>query len=116
MIEVILDQVKGLTIYRLPPHASIDSFYTLIRSGLWRLYYKLSAEGRYRYFTEFMPLLHDTKRDILGQHEEESYYLVYLGSKPSARGKGYARVLIEHGIQLVSRALSLMTHEIMSRS
>ena len=87
--------------FRLPPHASVESLYTLFRSGLWLLYFKLSAEGRQRYFTEFMPLLHDTKHAVLGHREEESYYLVYLGSKPTARGKGYARVLIEHGIQLM---------------
>lgn len=63
---------------------------------MWRLYYQLSAEGRHRFFTEFMPLLHDTKTDIMGSRDDDSYYLVYLGSKPSARGKGYARKLIEH--------------------
>src|SRR5689334_22695765 len=63
---------------------------------MWRLYYQLSPEGRHRFFNEFMPLLHDTKHDIMGDRDDDSYYLVYLGSKPSARGKGYARKLIEH--------------------
>ena len=62
---------------------------------MWRLYYQLSPEGRHRFFNEFMPLLHDTKHDIMGDRDDDSYYLVYLGSKPSARGKGYARKLIE---------------------
>jgi len=34
--------------------------------------------------------------DVLGHRENDTYYLVYLGSKPSARGKGYAKKLIEH--------------------
>lgn len=27
-------------------------------------------------------------------------YLVYLGTKPSARGKGYAKALIQHGCKM----------------
>jgi hypothetical protein len=63
---------------------------------MWRLYYKLSVEGRARFYSEFMPLLHDTLIDVLGPRAHDCYYLVYLGSKPSARGKGYARKLIEN--------------------
>ncbi|TVY35904.1 putative N-acetyltransferase [Lachnellula occidentalis] len=80
----------------LAPGTNVDSFWTLLRSGLWRLYYKLSAEGKTRFFEEFFPLLHDTKQDVMGERDDDSYYLVYLGSKPSARGKGYARKLIQH--------------------
>lgn len=79
----------------LHPGSDVDGFWTLLRSGLWRLYYKLSREGKARFFDEFMPLLHDTKRDVMGPRDDDSYYLVYLGSKPSARGKGYARKLIQ---------------------
>jgi ribosomal protein S18 acetylase RimI-like enzyme len=68
----------------------------MLRSGLWRLYYKLSVEGKKRFFEEFFPLLHDTKHDVMAERDDDSYYLVYLGSKPSARGKGYARKLIQH--------------------
>jgi len=80
----------------LPPGTNVDSFWTILRSGLWRLYYKLSVEGKKRFFEEFLPLLHDTKHDVMGERDDDSYYLVYLGSKPSARGKGYARKLIQH--------------------
>lgn len=73
----------------------MDDWWTFIRSGLWRLHYKLSAEGRTRFYTEFIPLLHDTLDEVLGPRVNDCYYLVYLGSKPSARGKGYARKLIE---------------------
>lgn len=74
----------------------MDDLWTIMRSGMWRLRYKLSAEGKQRFYEEFLPLLHDTMHEVLGEREGEAYYLVYLGSKPSARGKGYARKLIEH--------------------
>ena len=79
----------------------MDDWWTIMRSGMWRLYYKLSSEGKTRYFSEFLPLLHDTKHDVLGHRDNDSYYLVYLGSKPSARGKGYAKKLIEHMTAIV---------------
>ncbi|KAI9652728.1 MAG: hypothetical protein M1831_006621 [Alyxoria varia] len=80
----------------IPPSATIDSLITFLFSGLWRLYYKLSREGRQRFFREFCPLLHDTKHEVLGAiHDPQSYYLVYVGTKPSARGKGYAGKLIK---------------------
>ena len=86
---------------RMPPGKNMDDWWTILRSGMWRLYYKLSAEGKNRYFSEFLPLLHDTKHEIMGDRDNDSYYLVYLGSKPSARGKGYARKLIEHMTAIV---------------
>ncbi len=80
----------------MPPGKNTDDLWTILRSGMWRLYYKLSAEGKKRFYNEFLPLLHDTKHNIMGERDDDSYYLVYLGSKLSARGKGYARTLIEH--------------------
>lgn len=80
----------------------MDDWLTFFRSGLWRLYYQLSSEGRTRFFTEFFPLLHATKHEVMGERDGDSYYLVYLGSKPSARGKGYARKLIGHMVDKVS--------------
>jgi hypothetical protein len=81
---------------RLPPGKDIENWCTLFRSGLWRMYYKLSPEGRKRFFAEFLPLLHDTKRNVLGERDAESYYLVYLGTRPSEQRKGYGKALIEH--------------------
>ncbi|KAK8106000.1 acetyltransferase [Apiospora kogelbergensis] len=52
-------------------------------------------EGRRRYYKELLPLLHDTKHDIMGDRDDDCYYLVYLGTKPSGRGRGYATKLIE---------------------
>ncbi|KAF2754371.1 hypothetical protein EJ05DRAFT_139493 [Pseudovirgaria hyperparasitica] len=79
----------------LPPGDHIDDWATMLRSGMWRLRYKLSAEARKRFFDEFLPLLHDTKVGVLGALDESSWYLVYVGTRPSGRGKGYAKKLIE---------------------
>lgn len=83
------------------PGKNMDDWWTIFRSGLWRLFYKLSSEGKTRFYQEFLPLLHDTKCEIMGARDDETYYLVYLGSKPSARGKGYAKRLIEHMTTMV---------------
>jgi GNAT superfamily N-acetyltransferase len=87
----------------------MDDWWTILRSGMWRLYYKLSAEGRQRFYSEFLPLMHDTMYDVLGPRAEDCYYLVYLGSKPSARGKGYARKLIEDVMAMVRPPMSNMS-------
>ncbi len=79
----------------MPPGKNMDDLWTILRSGMWRLWYKLSSEGKKRFYSEFMPLLHETKHHVMGDRDDDSYYLVYLGSKPSARGKGYAKKLIE---------------------
>lgn len=84
----------------MPPGKNMDDWWTILRSGMWRLFYKLSREGKARFYSEFLPLLHDTKERVLGDRDDQSYYLVYLGTKPSARGKGYAKKLIDHGLGL----------------
>jgi GNAT superfamily N-acetyltransferase len=89
----------------MPPGKNMDDLWTILRSGMWRLWYKLSSEGKTRFYNEFLPLLHHTKHDVMGDRDDNSYYLVYLGSKPSARGKGYARKLIEH---MTARVRSLL--------
>ncbi|KAI0199245.1 hypothetical protein F4808DRAFT_218174 [Astrocystis sublimbata] len=80
----------------MPPGKDSDDWLTLLRSGMWRLYYRLSAEGRRRYFNELLPVLHDTKHEVMGERDNDSYYLVYLGTKPSGQRRGYARKLIDH--------------------
>lgn len=79
----------------------MDDFCTIIRSGMWRLNYKLSKEGKKRFFDEFLPLLHDTKHDVMGDRDDKSWYLVYIGTKKEARGKGLARKLIEYVTNIV---------------
>lgn len=99
---------------RMPPGQNMDDWLTCFRSGMWRLEYGFgfSAEAHKRYFSEFMPLLHQTKHEVLGDLEDESWYLVYVGTKPEARGKGYARALIESVMKKVSRSLSSDAHMI----
>lgn len=70
---------------------------------MWRLNYRLSPEGKRRFFDEFLPLLHDTMHTTLGDREHETWYLVYLGTKPAGRGKGHARKLIEHVTRMADR-------------
>ncbi|KAK4941109.1 hypothetical protein LTR10_018909 [Elasticomyces elasticus] len=84
----------------LPPGKNIDDWITILRSGMWRLGYKLSKEGRTRFFDEFLPLLHETKLEILGERDNNSWYLNYVGTKPEARRKGYAKKLIEYVTKL----------------
>jgi len=50
----------------------MDDYLTILRSGLWRLYYKLSTEGKARFFDEFFPLLHDTKQEVMGSRDDDS--------------------------------------------
>ncbi|TDZ30828.1 putative N-acetyltransferase [Colletotrichum spinosum] len=83
----------------MPPGKDADGWLTNLRSGLWRLNYQLTAEGRRRYYDELLPLLHDTKLEVMGVRDSDCYYLVYLGTKPNARGKGYARKLLNHMIE-----------------
>jgi ribosomal protein S18 acetylase RimI-like enzyme len=74
----------------------MDDYYTMLRSGMWRLTYQLSREGRKRFFDEFLPLLGDTKAQVMGARDPDHWYLVYIGTRPEGRGRGYARKAIEH--------------------
>ncbi|CAA9965052.1 hypothetical protein CFE70_007906 [Pyrenophora teres f. teres 0-1] len=87
----------------MPPGQNMDDYLTSFRSGMWRLNYRLSAEGKRRFYNEFMPLLHDTMHTTLGERELEAWYLVYIGTRPSGRGKGHARKLIEHVTKVADR-------------
>lgn len=90
----------------MPPGKNMDDWWTIFRSGLWRLWFLYSREARTRFYSEFLPLLHHTKTEVMGERDDNSMYLVYIGTKPSARGKGYARKLIEHGTSMVSHHYS----------
>ncbi|KAF5664078.1 hypothetical protein FHETE_7243 [Fusarium heterosporum] len=86
---------KGVvTAIGLAPGQQMDDWWTSIRSGMWKLNYQLSAEGRRRYYNEMLPVLDQTKEDIMGKRNKECYYLVYIGTKPNAQGRGYAGKLI----------------------
>ena len=73
----------------------MDDIAIILRSGLWRLQYRLSPEGRTRFFNEFLPLLHRSKAGALGNRDNSSWYLVYIGTKDEARGRGHAHRLVE---------------------
>lgn len=79
----------------MPPGKEMDDLLTIMRSGMWRLYYQLSADGRKRYYNELLPVLHKAKVETMGDRDSECYYLVYLGTKPSGQRRGYGRKLIE---------------------
>lgn len=87
----------------MPPTQNMDDYLTLLRSGMWRLTYQLSPLGRGRFFNEFLPLLNHTKASIMGPRDQDSWYLVYIGTKPSGRGKGYARKAIEYVTTMADR-------------
>lgn len=80
----------------MPPGKNMDDWLTILQSGMWRIWFKLSSEGNKRFFDEFLPLLHHTKEEVLGPRDAEAWYLVYIGTRTASRGKGYARKLIEH--------------------
>lgn len=88
----------------------MDDYYTMFRSGMWRLRYKLTTEGATRFFQEFLPKLHEAKSTALGIDDENSWYLVYIGTRPGSQKKGYAKALIEMVTNHVSQKLSVMAH------
>lgn len=45
----------------MPPGKDYDDYWSIIRSGMWRLYYQLTKEGRRRYFEEIFGLAAHTK-------------------------------------------------------
>ncbi|KAM0280452.1 hypothetical protein ACHAQH_004031 [Verticillium albo-atrum] len=83
----------------VPPGKDTDTWLNLFRSGLWRSYFQLSHEARKRYYNDFIPLLHHTKEEVMGARDAECYYLVYIGTKPNARRKGYASKLMEDMVE-----------------
>ena len=87
----------------MPPGENLDDFCTMLWSGMLGLKWKLSDEGKKRFFTEFLPLLHDTKQEVLGKDDNDSWYLVYIGTKTASRGKGFAKALIEHTTRQVNQ-------------
>ncbi|KAL9585075.1 MAG: hypothetical protein Q9212_001739 [Teloschistes hypoglaucus] len=81
----------------MPPGKTMDGWCTALRSGLAWLRATLPRESRIRFNNEFLPLLHHTKQETLGQNDNNSWYLVYIGIRENSRKKGYGRKLIEWG-------------------
>ncbi|ERS97736.1 hypothetical protein HMPREF1624_05907 [Sporothrix schenckii ATCC 58251] len=97
VVTTIGPDYEGVALW-MPPGKSLDGFWTILRSGLWRLHFQLSTECRRRYYAELLPLLEHSKVEVMAQRGvvDNSYYLLYLGTKPGARCRGYARKLLEH--------------------
>ncbi|KAI1095814.1 hypothetical protein F5B19DRAFT_439145 [Rostrohypoxylon terebratum] len=100
IVTTIGPDYEGVALW-MPPGQEMDDWMTIIRSGMWRLYYQLSAEGRKRYYQELLPVLHKAKVETMGDRDNECYYLVYLGTKPAGQRRGYAKKLIQ---QMASKA------------
>ncbi|KAI0478945.1 hypothetical protein GGR56DRAFT_351375 [Xylariaceae sp. FL0804] len=102
VVTAVGPDYEGVALWMPPGQQDADDWLTMLRSGMWRLCYQLSADGRRRYYRELLPALHAAKRDVLGPHRDaDCYYLVYLGTRPGGRRRGYARKLIE---QMANRA------------
>lgn len=90
----------------MPPGTDMDSYLAMMRTGvLWKglaAFLKLSKEGRIRMFKEFLPLLGNTKIEVLKERDPSSWYLVYLGTHSRARGRGLAKKLVTKVTQQVS--------------
>lgn len=82
----------------------MDDNDTMKDSGLLELEKRLSKEGNCR-FEEFITLLHKTKTKVLAEKDNDSWYLVYIGTRNEARKRGYARMLIEYVTRQVSDLL-----------
>ena len=82
----------------MPPGKNIDGFMPMLVSGMNRFnfWFHVSKEGCKRFFDDFLPRLHQEKQDVLKADDNNSWYLVYIGTKPESRGKGYAGDLIAH--------------------
>lgn len=94
-IVLTIGDWEGLACW-MPPNQNMDDLWTILRSGMWRLKFSLGKESRERYFNEFLPKLHDAKADVLKERDDKSWYLIYLGTVPEARGKGYSRKLVQY--------------------
>ena len=88
----------------------MDDFCTMLWSGIYGLHWKLSREGKKRFFDEFLPMLHDTKQSVLGPDDDNAWYLVYIGTRPGSRGKGYAKSLIEYTTKQVRRTPNIPSY------
>lgn len=88
----------------------MDGLWPMLRSGMNRLHFfcrDMTKEGRIRFFDEFLPTLHEVKHQTLRERDENSWYLVYIGTKPGSRKRGYAKRLIEDVTRKVSLVFQL---------
>ncbi|EPX71722.1 uncharacterized protein SOCG_03658 [Schizosaccharomyces octosporus yFS286] len=89
-----VDDFSGVSLWA-GPGQRIDDWYTIFRSGLWRLSYKLGAENRHRFFKELIPLHNKVMPEAMAGRTHNFWYLMFVGVKENKRGKGYLRSLIQ---------------------
>lgn len=76
----------------MPPNTQMDDTLTFLRSSFWR--FTLITAKRHQSFKTPFPLLHQTKAGVLGARDNDSYYLVYIGTKEASRGQGLATKMV----------------------
>ncbi|EAQ88021.1 hypothetical protein CHGG_04640 [Chaetomium globosum CBS 148.51] len=54
LVKVVGAECDAVALWGLPGK-HLDSWWTQLRSGMWRMYFQLSPEGRKRYFDEIVP-------------------------------------------------------------
>lgn len=101
-LVLTIGDFEGISCW-MPPNQNMDDWGTIFKSGMWRLYYQLGKEAKARYFTEFLPKLHDAKAEALGDRDANSWYLVYIGTTPEGRGKGHSRKLVSYVTDIADR-------------
>lgn len=96
------DTFETVSLWVKPDSGSMDDYLTLIRSGFAKLAWNTGSEGRRRVFGVLFGVLHDEFdriTEIDPKNQDKIWTLVYLGSAPSARGKGNVRNMFEHVFQ-----------------
>lgn len=66
LVTTVGDDYAGVALW-MPPGKNMDDWFTILRSGMWRLTFQLSSEGKKRFFDEFLPLMHTTKEEVMGK-------------------------------------------------
>lgn len=97
-VYIVGDEVsdcEGIALW-FGPGQEVDRW-TRLRSGMTRVYYMLGPNGRRILYEKLGVLMSDTKKQVLGPDSDNAWYLGMLATRKRARGKGYARLLVEEG-------------------
>lgn len=76
--------------------STLSYYWSLVRSGYSKLLWMIDTETRKRIFEEQWPLLESLKENVLKEEADKAWYLSDIGAIPRGRGKGLARLLIDH--------------------
>lgn len=97
-VYVVGDEIsdyEGVSLWFGPNQAvgPIARFY----SGMTGVYNATGPNGRRRLYNGLQPRVSAVRKEILGKDNANVWYLGYLATRKRARGKGYARKLVEVG-------------------